>query len=70
MEEKYIKIGFEVLAEIPVDAVEGDSYMQKLEKFKSFIEEELKETVSKWNSNITSDIKSTEEAIINEYERK
>ena len=66
MEEKYIKIGFEVLVEIPVDAVEGDSYMQKLEKFKSFIEEQLKETVSKWNSNITSAIKSTEEAIINE----
>lgn len=65
MEEKYVKVGFEILAEIPVDAVEGDSYMQKLEKFKSFIEEQLKETVSKWNSNITSTIKSTEEAIIN-----
>lgn len=66
MEEKYIKVGFEVLAEIPVDEVEGDSYIQKLEKFKSFIEEQLKATVSNWNSNITSAIKSTEESIINE----
>lgn len=65
MEEKHIKIGFEVLAEIPVNDIEGDSYMQKLDKFKEYIKEQLQETVAKWSEEITTTISSTEEAIVN-----
>lgn len=65
MEEKNIKIGFEVLAEISVNDIEGDNYMQKLDKFKKYIENQLQETVAKWSEEISTTINSTEEAIVN-----
>lgn len=62
--EKMVCVSFEIKARVPVDQVEGNTYMQKLTNWKEKIQEKLEKELVRWNA--WTDIACTDECILNE----